>query len=142
MRQRSPGCGARGAQPGQGGVRYRGVCKRVAHQHTEGTGVGEIDALSAAYLGFTPPNPNENFAPFIQQDSATGGYTFDEAGWSSHVGSVAGWSSANWASANWASAGWSSANWASASWSSANWSSDVNSMMSTSVNWSESVFTP
>ena len=104
---------------------------------TQSAGVGEIDGAAAASLGFTPPNPNENFMPFVVTDPATGAPTFDQAGWSSAVAANASWSSANWASASWASASWSSANWASASWSSANWSSSVNSSVTSQVNWSE-----
>jgi serine protease AprX len=103
-------------------------------------GVGELDANSAATLDFTPPNPNENFYPFVETDPVTGGRTFNEASWSSNVQSNANWTSANWASASWSSASWSSANWASASWSSANWTSSVNSMMGSAATFSESTF--
>jgi serine protease AprX len=106
----------------------------------QSTGVGEIDAASAASLDFTPPSPNENFYAFVEPDPATGGRTFNEASWSSYVQSNANWTSANWASASWSSASWSSANWASASWSSANWTSNVNSMMGSAASWSESTF--
>jgi serine protease AprX len=105
-------------------------------------GVGEIDAAAAATLDFTPPDPNENFKPFVVADAASGGLVFDAANWASAVSSSASWSSANWASANWASASWSSANWASASWSSANWSSTGSQALLSQVNWSESTFTP
>jgi serine protease AprX len=105
-------------------------------------GVGELDAASAASLDFTPPNPNENFYPFVETDPTTGYRVFNQASWSSAVAGQANWSSANWASASWSSASWSSANWASASWSSANWSSDVSSMMGTLASWSESTFRP
>jgi serine protease AprX len=114
----------------------------LAGASSQSAGVGEIDAASAASLDFTPPNPNENFYAFVETDPATGLRTFNEASWSSALASNASWSSANWSSASWSSASWSSANWASASWSSANWSSDVSSMMSSAVNWSESTFSP
>jgi serine protease AprX len=106
----------------------------------QSTGVGELDAGSAAMLDFTPPNPNENFYPFVESDSGSGGRTFNAASWSSYVEANANWTSANWASASWSSASWSSANWASASWSSANWTSNVNSMMGSAASWSESTF--
>jgi serine protease AprX len=108
----------------------------------QSAGVGALDAFSASTLDFTPPNPNENFYPFVETDPATGYRVLNEASWSSVASSEASWSSANWASASWSSASWSSANWASASWSSANWSSDVSSMMSTLASWSEATFKP
>jgi serine protease AprX len=114
----------------------------TAYLGQQGAGVGEIDAMSAAYLGFTPPNPNENLYAFVETDSASGGKAFNQASWSSYVSSTAGWSSANWTSAGWSSAGWSSASWSSASWSSASWSSDVNSMMASMVNWTKATFSP
>jgi serine protease AprX len=114
----------------------------IAGTVDQSAGVGELDAASAASLDFTPPNPNENFYPFVETDPTTGYRMLNEASWSSAVASEASWSSANWASASWSSASWSSANWASASWSSANWSSDVSSMMSTLASWSEGSFKP
>jgi serine protease AprX len=114
----------------------------VAGTDDASAGVGELDAASAASVDFTPPNPNENFYPFVETDPATGYRVFNQASWSSSVAGQANWSSANWASASWSSASWSSANWASASWSSANWSSDVGSMMGTMASWSESTFSP
>jgi serine protease AprX len=101
-------------------------------------GVGEIDAFTAASLDFTPPNPNENFMPFVVTDPVTGGKTFDQASWSSYVAGAASWSSASWSSASWSSASWSSASWSSASWSSASWSSTMESMMQSTATFSES----
>jgi serine protease AprX len=89
----------------------------------QASGVGEIDAAYAASLDFRPPNPNENFYPFVQKDLLSGQLYFNGAAWASAVQNDAAWSSAAWSSAAWASAAWASAAWASAAWSSAAWSS-------------------
>jgi subtilisin family serine protease len=86
-------------------------------------GVGEIDAAAAASLPFTPPNPNENFYPFVTTDPITGAITFNDANWAEAVAHTANWSAANWASANWSSANWATANWATAAWSATFWAS-------------------
>jgi uncharacterized protein YjbI with pentapeptide repeats len=97
-----------------------------AYLGVEGSGTGEIDALSAAYLDFSPPNPNENLYRFVSGD------TFDSAAWSAHVSTSANWTAANWTAANWTSANWTAANWTAANWTSANW---------TSANWTAANWT-
>jgi serine protease AprX len=99
-------------------------------------GVGEVEGLFAAH-DVDPPNPNENLNAFVTADPITGGKTFDEAAWASHVSTSAAWSSAAWASAAWSSAAWSSAAWASAAWSSAAWSSTVDSAMTNAATVNE-----
>ncbi len=103
----------------------------------QGAGVGEIDAATAASLGFTPPNPNENLNVFITTDPTTGAKTFDQASWASTVAANPSWSSASWNSASWDSASWNSASWNSASWNSASWESNVGSAMSSLASLSE-----
>src|SRR5207302_10963907 len=88
------------------------------------SGVGEIDAATAASLDFDPPNPNENLTAYVTTDPATGATSFDQASWSSAVQNDASWSSAAWSSAAWSSASWSSAAWASAAWSSGSYVAD------------------
>jgi serine protease AprX len=108
-----------------------------AYLGVEGSGVGEVDALSAASLDFTPPNPNENFYPFVEVDEATGYRQFNAANWAQYVQTEANWAQANWAAANWAQANWAQANWAQAAWSSANWAQSLESSMTTSASWHE-----
>ncbi|MEX0816149.1 MAG: S8 family serine peptidase [Gaiellales bacterium] len=109
-----------------------------AYIGVEGSGVGVIDALSAASLDFTPPNPNEGFYPFVEADPVTGQRFFNEANWSRYVATEANWAQANWAAANWAQANWAQANWAQAAWSSANWAQSVESSMTTTASWNAS----
>jgi serine protease AprX len=108
-----------------------------AYLGVDGSGVGEVDALSAASLDFTPPNPNENFYPFVEVDEATGYRNFNAANWAQHVETEANWAQANWAQANWAQANWAQANWAQAAWSSANWAQSLESSMTSSASWNE-----
>jgi serine protease AprX len=87
-------------------------------------GVGQVNALLAAYTVWSPPNPNEGLNQFLvhgsEEDPAP---EFDAGAWGDAAWSSAAWSSAAWASAAWASAAWSSAAWASAAWASASWNS-------------------
>ena len=108
-----------------------------AYIGVEGSGVGVIDAFSAAALDFTPPNPNENFYPFVETDPVNGYRFFNEANWAQHVATQANWAQANWAQAAWASANWAQANWAQAAWSSANWAQSIESSMTTATSWHE-----
>jgi len=108
-----------------------------AYLGVEGSGVGEVDALSAASLDFTPPNPNENFYPFVEVYEGSGYRYFNAANWANHVATEANWAQANWAAANWAQANWAQANWAQAAWSSANWAQSLESSMTTSASWYE-----
>ncbi len=106
----------------------------------QAAGVGEIDAASAAYLDFTPPNPNENLVAFVAPDPLTGMPVFDQAAWASAVSLDAAWSSAAWSSAAWASAAWASAAWASAAWSSATFAAHTSTAMSGLATYSEAAW--
>jgi serine protease AprX len=108
-----------------------------AYLGVEGSGVGSVDGFYAAGLDFTPPNPNENFYPFVEVDEATGYRQFNAANWAQYVETEANWAQANWAAANWAQANWAQANWAQAAWSSANWAQSLESSMTTSASWHE-----
>ena len=108
----------------------------------QASGVGEIDAATAASLPFDPPNPNENLDAFVSSDPSSGQPVFDSAAWASSVSSDAAWSSAAWSSAAWASAAWASAAWASAAWSSAAWASSVNSAMTSLATYTEATYSP
>jgi serine protease AprX len=108
-----------------------------AYLGVEGSGVGSVDGFYAAGLDFTPPNPNENFYPFVEVDEATGYREFNAANWAQYVETEANWAQANWAQANWAQANWAQANWAQAAWSSANWAQSLESSMTTSASWHE-----
>jgi len=108
----------------------------------QASGVGEVDAATAASLDFTPPNPNENLDTFMSTDPTTGKPVFDSAAWASSVSTDAAWSSAAWASAAWASAAWASAAWASAAWSSAAWASSTNTAMTSLATYTEATYEP
>lgn len=108
----------------------------------QASGVGEVDAATAASLDFTPPNPNENLDTFVSTDPTTGKPMFNSAAWASSVSSEAAWSSAAWASAAWASAAWASAAWASAAWSSAAWASSTNTAMTSLATYTEATYEP
>ncbi|HEY5059830.1 MAG TPA: S8 family serine peptidase [Gaiellaceae bacterium] len=108
----------------------------------QAAGAGELDAASAAYLGFDPPNPNENLDTFVGTDPSSGQPTFDAAAWSSAVSSDAAWSSAAWSSAAWASAAWASAAWASAAWSSSTFTTGLSSAMSSAMSYTEGTYSP
>ena len=114
----------------------------VGDPNWQASGVGEIDAASAASLDFTPPNPNENLDTFVSTDPSTGKPMFDSAAWASAVSSEAAWSSAAWSSAAWASAAWASAAWASAAWSSAAWASTTNTAMTSLATYTEATYEP
>jgi subtilisin family serine protease len=108
-----------------------------AYLGVEGSGVGSVDGFYAAMLDFTPPNPNENFYPFVEVDEATGYRQFNAANWAKYVETEANWAQANWAAANWAQANWAQANWAQAAWSSANWAQSLESSMTSTAGWNE-----
>jgi serine protease AprX len=87
-------------------------------------GVGELNAVKAAELTTTPPNPNLVLNAFLTADPAGGSLpVFDSASWNSTAAGDASWNSASWNSASWNSASWNSASWNSASWNSASWNS-------------------
>jgi serine protease AprX len=109
-----------------------------AYLGVEGSGVGSVDGFYAALLDFMPPNPNENFYPFVEVDEGTGYRYFNAANWAQYVETEANWAQANWAAAAWASANWAQANWAQAAWSSANWSQSLESSMTTTASWNTS----
>jgi hypothetical protein len=88
-------------------------------------------------LDFTPPNPNENFYPFVEVDEGSGYAYFNAANWAKYVETEANWAQANWAQANWAQANWAQANWAQAAWSSANWAQSLESSMTSTASWNE-----
>jgi hypothetical protein len=104
-------------------------------------GVGEIDAGVASTID-DPPNPNQGFQQFIQNDPDTGGKSFDAVSWNEYVSTHASWAAASWNSASWAEASWNAASWAEASWNAASWNSSVDSMMTTLASYSESTFAP